>query len=78
MDQKLRAHITTSPRQKGFVREAGCFNDVHILNEALKLAKTTKGLVAVQLDISKAFDTVPHAAIEDALSRKVCQNSLHN
>jgi hypothetical protein len=70
IDQKLRAHITTSPRQKGFVREAGCFNDVHILNEALKLAKTKKGLVAVQLDISKAFDTVPHAAIEDALSRK--------
>jgi hypothetical protein len=27
-------------------------------------------LVAVQLDISKAFDTVPHEAIEDAITRK--------
>jgi hypothetical protein len=70
IDQKLRARITSSPRQKGFVSEAGCFNDVHILNEALKIAKRRKGMVAVQLDISKAFDTVPHAAIEDALSRK--------
>jgi hypothetical protein len=70
IDQKLRAQITSSPRQKGFVSEAGCFNDVHILNEALKIAKRKKGMVAVQLDISKAFDTVPHAAIEDALRRK--------
>jgi hypothetical protein len=70
IDQKLRAHISSSPRQKGFVSEAGCFNDVHILNEALRIAKRKRGLVAVQLDISKAFDTVPHAAIEDALGRK--------
>jgi hypothetical protein len=70
IDQKLRARISSSPRQKGFVSKAGCFNDVHILNEALKIAKKRKGMVAVQLDISKAFDTVPHAAIEDALSRK--------
>jgi hypothetical protein len=36
----------------------------------MKLAKARTGLVAVQLDISKAFDTVPHQAIEDALTKK--------
>jgi DNA-binding ferritin-like protein len=36
----------------------------------MKLAKKKSGLVAVQLDISKAFDTVPHQAIEDALTKK--------
>jgi hypothetical protein len=35
-------------RQKGFVHEAGCFNDVHIPNEVMRLAKKSKGLVAVQ------------------------------
>jgi hypothetical protein len=69
-DQKLRNSTSFTPRQKGFVNEAGCFNDVHILNEVMKLAKKGPGLVAVQLDISKAFDTVPHQAIEGALLRK--------
>jgi hypothetical protein len=36
----------------------------------MKLAKKTTDLVAVQLDISKAFDTVPHEAIEDTITRK--------
>jgi hypothetical protein len=70
LDQKLRAAISFTPRQKGFVNEAGCFNDVHILNETLKLAKQRARLVVVQLDISKAFDTVPHEAIEEALRKK--------
>lgn len=45
---------------------------MHILSEVLRHAKTpkTKGLIAVQLDISKAFDTIPHDAIEPALTRK--------
>jgi hypothetical protein len=53
-----------------FVNEAGCFNDVNILNELLKIAKRKAGIVAIQLDIAKAFHTVPHEAIEDALRRK--------
>jgi hypothetical protein len=70
VDRKLRAYIKFTPRQKGFVNEAGCFNDVHILNELLKITKKKSGLVAVQLDVSKAFDTVPHEAIGDDLRRK--------
>jgi hypothetical protein len=57
---------TFSPRQKGFVHEAGCFNS-HILNEVIKASKTESGLTAVQLDITKAFDTVSHEAIDAVL-----------
>jgi hypothetical protein len=61
--------ISFSPRKKDFVYETGCFNSVHILNETNKPAKTKNGLVAIHLDIAKAFDTVPHVAIGAALER---------
>jgi len=64
VDKKLREVISFSPRQKGFVHETGCFNNVHILNETVRAAKRKNGLVAIQLDIAKAFDTVPHKAVE--------------
>lgn len=70
VEQKLRGSVTMTPRQKGFTSEAGCFNNVHILSELLKQSKTTEGLVAVQLDVSKAFDTIPHEAIGAALRKK--------
>ena len=65
-----------SARQKGFVHESGCFNNVHILNETIKAAKTKKVPVAIQLDIAKAFDTVPHKAIEAALERTALPNGV--
>jgi hypothetical protein len=68
--QKLRTVMRFSNRLKGFVDEAGCFNNVHIVNETLKLGKKRSGLVVVQLDISKAFDTVPNEAIKYALEKK--------
>jgi hypothetical protein len=43
------------------------FNNVHILSKILQHAKTNKGLVAVYLDVSKAFHTIPHEAIADTL-----------
>jgi hypothetical protein len=70
IDQKLRASVRFSLRQKGFINEAGCFNNVHSFNELLRIAKKKAGIKVVQLDIAKAFDTVPHKAIGDALSRK--------
>jgi hypothetical protein len=69
VDKKLREVISFSPRQKGFVHETGCFNNVHLLNETIRAAKKKDGLVAIQLDIAKAFDTVPHMAIDAALKR---------
>jgi hypothetical protein len=59
-----------TPRQKGFTSEAGCFNNVHILSKLLQHSKVIEGLVAVQLDVSKAFDTIPHEAIGAALRKK--------
>ena len=70
VDQKLRSSVVMTPRQKGFTSEAGCFNNVHILSELLRHSKTAEGLVAVQLDVSKAFDTIPHEAIGAALRKK--------
>jgi hypothetical protein len=49
-DPKVHNSISFTPRQKGFVNDAGCFNDVHILNELMNLGKNGPGLVAVQLD----------------------------
>ena len=61
--------IAFSPRQKGFVHEIAYFNNIHIFNETLKAGKNKDGLVAIQLDIAKAFDTVPHKAVDAALER---------
>lgn len=55
--------------QKGFISETGCFNNVHILSELWKESKTTEDLV-MQLDISKAFDIIPHEVIGAALQKK--------
>jgi hypothetical protein len=38
IDQKIRNVIRITPRQKGFVPESGLFNNVHILNEVIKLS----------------------------------------
>lgn len=68
MDERLKAVIQINPRQKGFVAEVGCFANVQILHELTCQMK--RGGVGVQLDVSKAFDTVPHEAIPVALKRK--------
>lgn len=70
IDTKLRVKVRGTPRQKGFTSERGCYNNVHILAEILAHSKEQGGLVAVQLDISKAFDTVPHDVLGPALRRK--------
>jgi Reverse transcriptase (RNA-dependent DNA polymerase) len=70
IDERIRGVIKMSPRQKGFVSESGCFNNVQIFSDVIKHMKATKGGVAVQIDIKKAFDTAPHEAILNALLRK--------
>lgn len=67
IDQRLRGVIHLNARQKGFVSEMGCYNNINILNELLAAAKNQTGGVFVQVDISKAFDTLPHPAIKAAL-----------
>jgi hypothetical protein len=47
IDQRLREQTTFSPRQKGFVTEAGCFNNVHILNEIIRAGKSNAGIIGI-------------------------------
>ncbi|KAG5869818.1 hypothetical protein JTB14_037553 [Gonioctena quinquepunctata] len=70
LDQRARGVVRFSPRQKGFIKEAGCFNNAQIFEEVLRHSKVHKGLVATILDVSKAFDTVPHWVQEPALRKK--------
>ena len=42
---------------------------MYILNEVIRAVKVRDGLVAIQLDIAKAFDTAPHEAIDADLKR---------
>jgi hypothetical protein len=70
IDQKLRASVRFSPRQKGFIKEAGCYNNVQVFNGLLRMAKRKGGMTALQLDVAKAFATISHRVIGDALRRK--------
>lgn len=69
-DQKLRTMITLSPRQQGFISSPGCFINGRLLQEIMANMKEERGGVVVQLDVSKAFDTVPHDALGIVLKSK--------
>lgn len=64
----LQQNVTFSYRQKGFVSEVGTTNKVVLLQQAMKKMKGTGDVCSI-LDISKAFDTVPHEGIVPALTR---------
>nr|CAD7591265.1 unnamed protein product [Timema genevievae] len=42
-DQRLRKVVKLNPRQKGFKDERGCFNNVRLLVEVVRLMKTVSG-----------------------------------
>lgn len=69
LDRRIRDAIQQTPRQKGFTKENGCFANTRLLSAAIGEAKIAGGVLTV-LDISKAFDTVPHQAIHRGLVRK--------
>uniref|UniRef100_A0A1B6DXY6 Reverse transcriptase domain-containing protein n=1 Tax=Clastoptera arizonana TaxID=38151 RepID=A0A1B6DXY6_9HEMI len=70
LEGRLRKVVKLSERQKGFMPVNGCFQNCFIFDEIIRLGKLRDGLAGAQLDISKAFDTLPHGAIEGALSRQ--------
>ena len=57
-------------RQKGFTSECRCKINIELLNFALSYCKRNNGGLFTIVDISKAFDTVPHAALKPCLARK--------
>uniref|UniRef100_A0A6M2DYL2 Putative reverse transcriptase n=1 Tax=Xenopsylla cheopis TaxID=163159 RepID=A0A6M2DYL2_XENCH len=67
IDARLRSKITLCERQKGFINENGCLANIRILNAVLKHMKAGQGGTIVQIDITKAFDTIPHVSIKEGL-----------
>ncbi|KMQ93076.1 r2 protein [Lasius niger] len=69
LDHRIRGVVQQTQRQKGFTSENGCFANTRLLSAVIIEAKASRGVFTV-LDISKAFDTVPHQAIMVGLERK--------
>ena len=70
IDGRIRWGIVLNMRQKGFTSESGCKINIELLNSALNYCKRNNGGIFTIVDMSKAFDTVPHAALKPCLARK--------
>lgn len=70
LDQRLRRVVRFSSRQKGFTSEDGCKTNITLLKEALSCMRAGSGGVVVVADIAKAFDAIPHSALEQCLRGK--------
>lgn len=73
MAKRMREACPPHPWQRGFVEEAGCSANVYTIDSLIKKSKSMgTPLAAMFIDLSKAFDTVPHGLILDSLrARKV-------
>jgi hypothetical protein len=70
IDGRLRRGLVKNLRQKCFRLENGCKINMELLNADLDHSKRNKSGVFTIVDISKAFDAVPHSAIKPILARK--------
>lgn len=70
LDARLRMFITQSIRQKGFTAEDGCKANINLFAGALARMKSSTGGVVTVVDISKAFDTIPHSMLKSCMLRK--------
>ncbi|KAM7020649.1 mitochondrial enolase superfamily member 1 [Acridotheres tristis] len=60
-----------NPRQRGFIRAAGCSENLKLLQTIIRSAKREhRPLGVVFVDIAKAFDTVSHQHIIHALQQR--------
>jgi hypothetical protein len=71
LDRRVKRGIVQNIRQKGIISENGCKIKDALFNTALEQSKKDRGGVFTIVDISKAFDTVPHSAIALSLARKL-------
>lgn len=70
VDIRLRKITEQDIRKKYFTSENDCKSNVMLLNEAIKLSKVLDGGIVSVLDISEAFDTIPHTAITRSMAKK--------
>ncbi|CAK9834503.1 Retrovirus-related Pol polyprotein from type-2 retrotransposable element R2DM [Anthophora retusa] len=78
IDRRIRNKTSQNIRQKGFTKEDGCKYNIAILDSALAEMKEKEGGIVTVIDISKAFDTVPHGVIGDALEAKGVPAAIGN
>ncbi|KAJ7417326.1 hypothetical protein WISP_65029 [Willisornis vidua] len=71
MTARLAKACPLSPRQRGFIRAAGCSENLKLLQILIRHTKREhRELGVVFVDISKAFDTVSHQHILMGLAQK--------
>jgi len=78
LDGKLRKFVVQINQQKGFSNEDGCRFNTTTLKEIINEMKNKSGGVVTIIDISKAFDTVPHSMIKIGLEKKGVPNFIIN
>ncbi|NXA84966.1 POLR protein, partial [Thryothorus ludovicianus] len=68
---RLTKACPLNPRQRGFIRAAGCSENLKLLQTIIRTAKREhKPLGVVFVDIAKAFDTVSHQHILHGLRER--------
>ncbi|NXI24952.1 POLR protein, partial [Sterrhoptilus dennistouni] len=71
MTARLTKACPLNPRQRGFVRVAGCSENLKLLQSIIWSAKREhRPLGVVFMDIAKAFDTVSHQHILQSLEQR--------
>ncbi|NXB27215.1 POLR protein, partial [Rhagologus leucostigma] len=68
---RLTKACPLNPRQRGFIRAAGCSENLKLLQTIIRSAKKEhRPLGVVFVDIAKAFDTVSHQHILHVLRQR--------
>ncbi|NXM37347.1 POLR protein, partial [Oxyruncus cristatus] len=71
LSARLTKACPINPRQRGFIRAAGCSENLKLLQLLIQSAKREhREMGVVFVDIAKAFDTVSHQHILMGLKRK--------
>ena len=72
MAQRFASTVNLHPRQRGFIRANGCFENLFLLRSVIKRSKRAggdSGASVCFVDLAKAFDTVSHDHLFKALHR---------
>ncbi|NWU69835.1 POLR protein, partial [Pterocles burchelli] len=71
MTHRLTAACPINPWQRGFIKSAGCSENLKILQLLIRHAKREhRPLGVIFVDLAKAFDTVSHQHIIESLKQR--------